>query len=78
MSDYGSGPLGDGVPCTRCEKLACDGYCESAVAEIEVDMSVMYLRSIPADLKRRFKTWCADNEISMTDKIVELMKETVQ
>lgn len=30
--DFGSGPRGDGVPCSWCGKLACDGYCELALA----------------------------------------------
>lgn len=30
-SDTGSGPKGDGVRCTLCLELACDGYCDPAL-----------------------------------------------
>lgn len=33
--DTGSGPLGDGVPCSWCDLLSCDGYCDGAVRDMK-------------------------------------------
>lgn len=40
------------------------------------DKVVLFLRSIPKDVKQKFKVWCAENNITMNDKIVELMRNT--
>jgi hypothetical protein len=35
----------------------------------------LHLRRIPADVKRRFKAWCAANNTNMTKQLIQLMKE---
>lgn len=77
--DYGSGPQGDGVPCGHCGKRSCDGYCEQALKFFsKEDQTTLYLRSIPTDLKRRFKMHCADLGITMTELIIQLMEGALE
>lgn len=82
MTDFGTGPKGDGKPCPYCERLACDGYCEQACEANGIGsdetITTLYLRSVPADVKRRFKAWCAEHGVTMTDKITELMRSTYE
>lgn len=39
--------------------------------------STLYIRELPRDLKDHFKAHCTLRGITMTDKIIELMKETI-
>jgi len=39
-------------------------------------ITTLFLRSVPKEVKRQFKSWCADNDITMTDKLVQMMKAT--
>lgn len=71
--DYGTGPKGDGLPCQRCGRRACDGYCEATEP-----VTTVYLRTVPTDVKRKFKAWCAEQGVSMTSKLVELMRGTYE
>jgi len=42
------------------------------------DTSTMYLRTIPTEVKKQFKIYCASNGVSMTEKVVELMKQACE
>ena len=44
----------------------------------EHDYTTMYFRSIPVDVKKKFKVKCAQEGVSMTDKIVDLMRQAYQ
>jgi len=37
----------------------------------------MYINGLPKELKTRFKIWCANQGITMTRKIVELIKQAL-
>ena len=39
--------------------------------------ATMFLRNIPRGVKDHFKAYCARRGITMTEKIVQLMKETI-
>jgi hypothetical protein len=39
--------------------------------------SVIFLRGIDADIKARFKAWCARRDRTMTEMFNEFMKKTV-
>lgn len=39
---------------------------------------VLYVRGIPNDVKAEFKAACAILNVSMVDKITELMKDTIR
>lgn len=39
---------------------------------------ILYLRSVPVDVKKRFKAWCAANGVSMTEKMIDLMRDTYE
>lgn len=39
---------------------------------------VLYIRSIPRDVKDQFKAWCARRGTNMTAKIEDLMRETIK
>jgi hypothetical protein len=34
---------------------------------------VLYVRKMPSEVKRRFKTWCAENEVVMADIITVIL-----
>lgn len=40
--------------------------------------STLYIRDMPRDLHDAFKAWCARRGITMTDKIKQLMADTVE
>lgn len=42
----------------------------------EQNTSTLFMRSIPIDVKKKFKSWCAEHNITMTEKIIALMKDT--
>jgi hypothetical protein len=44
----------------------------------KLDMTTLYLRSVPTRLKRKFKMKCADEGITMTEKMLELMRSAVE
>lgn len=44
----------------------------------EDEFVILYLRSVPADVKKQFKAWCASNGISMTEKMIDLMRATYE
>ena len=37
-----------------------------------------FLRNLPRQVKRNFKTWCASHEVSMTDALIRLMSAVVK
>lgn len=39
--------------------------------------SLVYLRQIPVDVKDQFKAWCARHHVSMSAKMVDMMRECV-
>ena len=40
--------------------------------------AVLYLRNIPIDLKRKFKSICAERGVTLTEGIVELIERKLQ
>ena len=40
--------------------------------------TTLYITGLCRFTKQKFKAWCADHDISMTEKIEQLMKETVR
>ncbi len=40
--------------------------------------AVLFIRSMPVDLKCQFRAWCIRRNITMTQKIISLMKETIK
>jgi hypothetical protein len=41
------------------------------------DPQSIYIRELPGNLKGRFKAFCAARNISMKDKIIQLLKESL-
>ncbi len=41
-------------------------------------MAILYLKSIPDNLKNQFKSVCAANGKTMTEEIIRLMKKEVE
>lgn len=39
---------------------------------------VLYIRSIPRDVKDQFKAWCVLRGVSMTEQIEQLMRDTIK
>lgn len=44
----------------------------------ENEFVILYLRSVPVDVKKKFKAWCATHDITMTEKMIDLMRETYE
>lgn len=40
--------------------------------------SVFYIRGVPQDLKVDFKVYCARNNLSMTESIIELIRKVIR
>ena len=47
------------------------------ISLIEEEKVAVNTRGIPASLRSRFKAFCAQNELTMTDAIVALMEHVV-
>lgn len=43
-----------------------------------MDTKALYIRSVPADLHKKFKAICSLNDESIQDAIIRLMVETVE
>lgn len=39
------------------------------------DGVILFIKNIPNDVKAKFKAWCARRELTMTDAIIEYMRE---
>lgn len=44
----------------------------------EKTTSILHMRNIPASLLRHFKAWCGLRGVTMKDKIMSLMRDTVE
>lgn len=42
------------------------------------DESILYIRGLPQKLKADFKAFCAKHEVSMTEKIAEMMLAAIK
>jgi hypothetical protein len=44
----------------------------------QVPTSTLFVRSVPRSLHKAFKAWCVLRGITMQDKLISLMRETIK
>jgi len=48
------------------------------VRKRNIELTFLYLKSVPLDVKLQFKAWCSRRGKTMTDTIVEMMRKQLR